>query len=373
MEFHSVLQSITAVAQAEIVASAASVDAERKFPAESLNRLAEAGAYGLVIPTSEGGAGGSLVALADACTNLGRACASTAMVVLMHSVAAAAITSGGRQKGLLSEMASGRALATLAFSERGTGAHFYSPELRAQRSNGSLRLSGVKSFVTSAGHADIYVLLAQAEQEGAADAYVVDASRPGLSFRGEWDGLGMAGNSSIAMELQDVELSDGDRIGDAGTGLDLVFTVVAPFFLVGLAAVNTGIAAAAAQAAIRHARDRRYPGGGSLAEIQSIQHLMADMDLEARKALLVVQEAARLGEAGDDGALVPIMEAKIAATEAAITVTRRALEVTGGRGYTRGLPIERHLRDAHAGSVMAPTNGVLRNWVGKAVAGLPVP
>ena len=67
------------------------------------------------------------------------------------------------------------------------------------------------------------------------------------------------------------------------------------------------------------------------------------------------------------------MEAKVAATEAAAAVTQKALEVTGGQGYTPALPIERHLRDARAGAVMAPTNAVLRNWIGKALAGLPVP
>ena len=104
-----------------------------------------------------------------------------------------------------------------------------------------------------------------------------------------------------------------------------------------------------------------------------MQHLIADMDLAVRQARLLVQEAARLGEAGDESALVAIMEAKVASTEAAVAVTQNALEATGGQGYTPALPIERFLRDARAGSVMAPTNAVLRNWIGKALAGLPVP
>ena len=107
--------------------------------------------------------------------------------------------------------------------------------------------------------------------------------------------------------------------------------------------------------------------------MQTIQHLIADMDLAVRQARLLVREAARLGEEGDETALVAIMEAKVAATEAAADVTQKALEVTGGQGYTPALPIERHLRDARAGAVMAPTNAVLRNWIGKALAGLPVP
>lgn len=375
MQLESVLKMIEATAESDVRPAAAEVDRDRAFPTNNLSALAEAGALGLLVPESAGGAGGSPGSLAQACRTLGEACASTAMTYLMHSVTAATIAGGGgnRADSALKDMAAGRALASLAFSERGTGAHFYAPELKALRDGKAVRVTGRKSFVTSGGHADVYLLLVQAEQEGAADAYLVDRTRAGISFSGDWDGLGMAGNSSVALELNDVELLDSDRIGEEGKGVDLVFTVVAPYFLIGLAAVNVGIASAAAIAATSHARDRHYPDGSTLAEVQFIQHLIADMDLECRKAWLLVEEAARLAEAGDEGALVPIMEAKIAATEAAVHVTQKALEATGGQGYSSALPIERHLRDARAGSVMAPTNAVLRNWVGKALAGLPVP
>ena len=110
-----------------------------------------------------------------------------------------------------------------------------------------------------------------------------------------------------------------------------------------------------------------------LPRVQFVQHELAAMDMRVRSTRLLVDEAARLGEASDPEALVAIMEAKVAATEAGVDVTQRALEVCGGQGYTPALPVERHLRDARAGTVMAPTNAVLKSWVGKALAGLPVP
>lgn len=362
-------------ASGAIAANAARIDSAREFPADNLRTLGTAGALGLVVPAEHGGAGGGLAALAEACEAIGGACASTGMVFLMHEVTAATIANGGgsRASELLPRLATGDAIGTLAFSERGTGAHFYSPELKAVRSDGSVTISGRKSFVTSGGHASVYLVLVQGEAEGTADAFLVDRDDPAVSFDGVWAGLGMAGNSSVAMELSGVGVSDEDRIGGAGAGTELVFGVVAPYFLVGLSAVNVGIAAAAAATATAHARDRRYPDGSSLAEVQYVQHLIADMDLAVRQARLLVQEAARLGEAGDESALVAIMEAKVASTEAAVAVTQNALEATGGQGYTPALPIERFLRDARAGSVMAPTNAVLRNWIGKALAGLPVP
>jgi isovaleryl-CoA dehydrogenase len=288
-------------------------------------------------------------------------------------VTAATLAAGGgaAAEETLPRMAAGECLGTLAFSERGTGAHFYAPELRAERRDGAVRISGRKSFVTSGGHAGVYLVLVAGEEEGSADAYLVPAG-DGVHADGEWLGLGLRGNSSVPVDF-DVELDDTARVGAAGAALGLVFDAVAPFFLVGLAGVNVGIAAAAASAATAHVRDRRYPDGSSVAEVQSIQHSLAEMDATVRQARLLVREAARLGEAGDASALVAIMEAKVVATDAAARVTQLALETTGGQGYTPALPVERHLRDARAGAVMAPTNAVLRSWIGKALAGLPVP
>ncbi len=358
-----------------VALEAGRVDRERSYPAENMKALAEVGGLGLVVPADLGGAGGALAALAEACEAVGEACASTGMVFLMHSVTAASIAAGGgpRTEEALRALAAGMKIGTLAFSERGTGAHFYSPELRAERANGGVRISGRKSFVTSAGQAGIYLVLVQGEVEGTADAFMVAGEASGLSAEGVWTGVGMAGNSSTVLALDGVEVGLDSRVGEPGGALGLVFEAVAPFFLVGLAAVSVGIASAAATAATAHARNRRYPDGSSLAEVQYIQHLLADMDISVRAARLLVREAARLGEAADPAALVAIMEAKVAATEAAISATQKALEATGGQGYTSALPIERHLRDARAGSVMAPTNAVLRSWIGKALAGLPVP
>jgi len=375
MEIGDVLDSTREAASSVVAAGAAAVDRERAYPAESLKALAAAGALGLVVPDEHGGSGGGLAALAEACEAIGAACASTGMVYVMHEVTAATVALGGGERvaELLPRLASGEVIGTLAFSERGTGAHFYNPELRAERTNGSVTITGRKSFVTSGGYADRYLVLLQGDADGTADAYLVDGADPGVSFDGAWTGLGMAGNSSVAMDLAGVRVTEADRVGAPGAATELVFGVVAPFFLVGLSAVNVGIASAAAAAATAHAANRRYPDGSSLAEVQFVQHLIADMDLATRQARLLVRDAAALGDAGDESALVSIMEAKVASTEAAVAVTQKALEATGGQGYTPSLPIERHLRDARAGSVMAPTNAVLRTWIGKALAGLPVP
>jgi len=370
----SLVDLVRDIARERIAPGAAAVDAERAFPRAAIDALAEQGALGLMVPEAAAGAGGGLCELVEACEAVGGACASSGMVFLMHCVTAATVAAGGgdRATGYLEQMAAGEVLGSLAFSERGTGAHFYAPELAAEPDeDGGVRIAGRKSFVTSGRHAQLYLVLVRSGGEGL-DCYAVQPS-DGIVFDGEWQGLGMAGNSSVAAEF-DAHVDDAARIGAAGAGGDLVFGAVAPVFLAGLAAVNVGIAAAAQQAAIDHAAGRTYPDGGSLAEIQSVQHALAELDMATRAARLVVRDAAVLADAGDAAALVALMEAKVVATEAAQQVTQGALEVCGGQGYARGiLPVERHLRDARAGAVMAPTNGVLRTWIGKALAGLPVP
>ena len=369
----SLVDLVRDVARERIAPGAVAVDAERAFPRAAIDALAEQGALGLMVPAAAGGAGGGLTELVAACEAVGEACASSGMVFLMHSVTAATVAAGGgeRANGYLEQMAAGEVLGSLAFSERGTGAHFYAPELAAERANGGVRIAGRKSFVTSGGEAQLYLVLVQSGDGEGLDCYAVTPA-DGITFDGTWDGLGMAGNSSVAAEF-DAQVGDAARIGDSGGGAGLVFGAVAPVFLAGLAAVNVGIAAAAQQAAIEHAAGRTYPGGDTLAEIQSVQHALAALDMATRAARLVVRDAAALADAGDAAALVALMEAKVVATESAQQVTQGALEVCGGQGYTRSLPLERHLRDARAGAVMAPTNGVLKTWIGKALAGLPVP
>ena len=351
------------------------IDRARRFPADNLKALAEIGVLGLLVPKDYSGRGGSLTDMALVCEQAGWGCASTAMCLLMHfcgcAVIAARATPEQGQRWLRSA-AAGEAIATLAFSERGTGAHFYQPEITAEWRNGSFYLSGRKSFVTSGGNAHLYPVLVNASGAPGLDVLVVTPDLPGVTFEGEWSGVGMAGNSSISMVLTNVAVPADNLIGKEGDGQDLVFNVVAPTFLIGLAAVNTGIAQAALDAAAEHARTRRYPTGQTLAEVQAIQMYLADMSIATQATRELVLEAARSADVADPTALPLVMQAKVAATETARIVTDRAMQVGGGQAYSRSSPLERHWRDARAGSVMAPTNEVLKEWLGKLLTGLPL-
>ncbi|MGH2707095.1 MAG: acyl-CoA dehydrogenase family protein [Actinomycetota bacterium] len=360
---------------AGLAEGAAKIDLERRFPAEHFKALSGAGLMGILIPPDLDGKGWDLRALAIVCEAVGNASASTGLCFLMHACGTAVIGAKAtpeQGQRWLRPAAAGEALATLAFSERATGAHFYAPEITAERRNGSFVLNGKKSFVTSGGHAFLYPVLVNASGEPGLDILMVTPDMDGVSFEGEWDGIGMAGNSSIGMVLDEVTLSPDHLIGKEGDGQELVFNVVAPTFLVGLAAVNVGIAQAALDAAVAHARSRRHLSGQALAEVPVIQGYLADMSLRTESARHLVQAAAAACDAAQPSALPLVMLAKVGATEASIEVTNLAMQVCGGQGYTRRLPVERYWRDARAGAVMAPTNEVLKEWVGKLLTGLPL-
>jgi isovaleryl-CoA dehydrogenase len=363
------------VAESVLRPNAAAVDRERRYPTDGMAALGEAGLLGLLIPEQDGGRGGGLGDLALVGETLAAACASTAMCFLMHSCGCALIAAKAtpdQRRRWLQAAARGGLHTTLAFSERLTGAHFYQPEITAVPRDGGFVLSGRKSFVTSGGQAQLYPVLVRASGAKGLDVLLVSGDSSGVRFEGVWEGSGMAGNSSIAMLLDDAFVPSTDLLGAEGDGMDLVFNVVAPTFLVGLAAVNTGIAQAALDAAAAHAKERTYEDGSSLAGIPAVQTYLGEMSVSVQAARQLVAEAARAADAGEATALPLVMQAKIGATEAAASVTDLAMQVGGGLAYSRQSPIERHWRDAHAGAVMAPTNDVLKIWLGKVLTGLPL-
>ncbi|MFY9586640.1 MAG: acyl-CoA dehydrogenase family protein, partial [Actinomycetota bacterium] len=196
-----------AAASAELRSRAVEIDRDRRYPAENLATLSKDGLAGLLVPEEHGGHGGTLSDLVAVTEALGWGCASTAMCYLMHACGTAVIAAKAtKEQGerWLRPAANGDAIATLAFSERGTGAHFYAPEITATSKNGSFILSGRKSFVTSGGHASLYPVLVNATDGDGLDVIVVTPEMRGVAFDGAWDGIGMAGNSSIAMLLTEV-------------------------------------------------------------------------------------------------------------------------------------------------------------------------
>ncbi|HEY0826788.1 MAG TPA: acyl-CoA dehydrogenase family protein [Bacilli bacterium] len=371
-----ILQSAAKVTREVIAPLAAEIDAQRRFPQEAFQKLGEAGLLGLLVSKEHGGLGGTLEDLTAVTELIAQACGSTAMCYLMHCCGTAVIASkatADQQERYLRPIAEGQKIGTLAFSETGTGAHFYMPEIKAKKEDNHYVLNGRKCFVTNGDKADFLVVLTNASTPGLGlDMFIVDRDAKGLTFEGTWEGIGLSGNNSIAMELNHAHIRADQLVGAEGDGLGLIFQVVAPTFILGVAGVNNGLAKGAYTAALEHAKTRKHADGRALAEIQAIQFYLSEMYGLVEASSLFTRSAAAGAVQGQEGAILNVMQSKILASESVNKVTNLAMQVCGGQGYLRSMPVERYLRDARAGSVMGPTTEVLKEWVGKSVAGLPL-
>jgi alkylation response protein AidB-like acyl-CoA dehydrogenase len=365
----------------ELLASNADdVDRGRRFPRQNIQELGRSGLLGLVVPLEYGGTGAGILEMAQVLERMAQACPSTAMVMLMHYCGTAVVAAKGSatlKHSLLPAIARGEHLTTLAFSEAGSGGHFYMPVSQVRRNGHGLRLTARKTFVTSAGEADSYVV--SSRKAGASgptdlDLYLVAKGTKGFEVEKPFEGLGLAGNASAPMKLEEVGLEEEKRLGNEGSGFQTMMEVVLPHFQVGVAAVSLGIATAAFQAASAHVVARKYEhaGGSTLAAIPRVQFLAAEMALELRSARAYLGETIRRIAAGDPEAMLDVLGVKARAAEAALAVASRAMTLGGGAAFGRRGGLERMFRDAQAASVMAPTTDVLKEFLGKACLGVPL-
>lgn len=357
--------------------NAAAIDLGRTFPISNLEALGRGGLLGAWIPPEAGGGGVSHAGFVRIMEAVGSACSSTGMCFLMHSTAAAILgkaATGEQVDRFLRPIAAGRMLVTLAQSERANGSNFFVPGIRAEARGDEYVLDGVKSFVTNGGHAHGYLVLTQASNDPAQmTMFLVEKDRPGVSFQGEWDGMGMAGNSSITMKLEGVRVPRANMIGADGGGRDLLFGINASVFILGHAGLFVGIAQRALDVAVEHARTRTHPdAGGSIGNHEILRYYLAETYLAIQGARRQAYQSAAEQDTQADNALIGLMASKVLANDVAIRATNNALQVCGGLGYRRGMPIERLYRDARAGAVMGPTSELLRDWIGKTLLGMPL-
>ncbi len=350
------------------------------WPEEAVRALQAAGLGGLTAPRSQGGAGLGLAGIAAVCEALGRVCASTALCFGMHCVASAVLAAKPterQRKEFLDAIVAGEHLTTLAVSEPGTGAQFWLPQTRMTQVEGGLRLDGEKSFVTNGTHADSYVVSTVAAEPGAPagqfSCVLVPGDAAGLTWGGAWTGIGMRGNSSRSLRLDDVQLGTDHLLGAVGDQIWFVFEVVAPFFLMAMAGTYLGVAQAALDEATAHLTRRTHAHTGRTLAVQPLlQHRIGELWAQVERTRRLVHWAAAEADAGGPAALPGLTSAKAEVAQCAVSVTNEAMTLVGGMGYRDRSPLERLLRDARAADVMSPTTDILRTWTGRAVLGLPL-
>ncbi|MBG6212932.1 MAG: acyl-CoA/acyl-ACP dehydrogenase [Cryobacterium sp.] len=366
-----VVAEVTAVAAAH----ADQVDTDGAYPVDAVEALRTSGLLGLVISEDSGGMGAGPAEFIEVVGSIAAACGSTAMIYLMHVAAAVTVASAPpvAMPDLLSRMASGEVLGTLAFSEKGSRSHFWAPVSESVADGDDLRFTAYKSWVTSAAHADVYVMSSRsAVDPKTVDLYAIPAGTPGLEVAGPWIALGLRGNEASPMSVA-VTIPSGYRIGEAGSGFGTMMATVLPWFNLGNSAVSLGLSRAAVDAATTHVTGARLEHlDQALSALPTIRAQVAKMSIAlAAQGAYLAQAAARVASPAADTGLF-VLGVKASTNDAALTITESAMRVCGGAAFSKHLPIERAFRDARAGSVMAPTADVLYDFYGKALTGLPL-
>ena len=376
---HGVVETAEKLTREVLERWADEVDREGRWPLEAIAALGEAGLFGLTVPEEYGGLGAPPRVVSAVLRTLAEGCASTAMIFMMHvcaqQVIAQAETFPLREE-VLRAMARGEHLSTLAFSEKGSRSHFWAPISQAAAEGSIHRLSAEKSWVTSAGQADSYVVSTRSTagtEMTASTLYYVPAGAPGLSVSGIWSGMGLRGNASAPMRLERVTVPAAHRLSGEGEGFGAMLNVVLPWFQLCSASVSVGIAAAATGATRRHLLASKLEHlDQPLASLMNLRARLAQMQIAVDTQRVFVEHVATRMESPGPDTMLAVLESKAGAAEAALQVTDLAMRTCGGAAFSRHLGVERNFRDARAGWVMAPTTDVLHDFIGKALLEMPL-
>lgn len=355
-------------------------DRENTFPFDSFRDLHESGYLALTVPQEFGGCGANALEVALAQERLARGDGAVALAATMHlghiGILAQTRTWPPAQfERLCREVVTEGALINAAASEPDLGSPSRGglPTTTATRTPTGWRLNGRKSWTSLAPALRYFTVMAAAHEEGQPPRranFLVPAGTPGLQIEETWDNLSMRATASHDIVLTDVELPVEAFLSEGGAGIPSDPRI---WGIVG-GAVYTGIATAARDFAVNYARERR-PNGlpGPIAELQTIQHRIAEIEillLQSRTVLYGAAEAWLAHPEQHDSLAWQLAAAKHLATNNAIKVTDLALRVVGSAGLSRALPLERYFRDVRAGLGHPPMDDAALTTIGRAALGL---
>jgi alkylation response protein AidB-like acyl-CoA dehydrogenase len=370
------------------------VESDKKllFPRKNFEALAKLGLLGLIVPKELGGMGENHVCAAMVVETIARyGCPSTAMCYTMHigAVAAACLRYHDNEtlKGILSRLDKDVFIGTLSYSDPETGSHFWYPiSSGAEKVEGGWKVRKKASWTTSGGFADWYIIQTTSPDFGGNYADLSCWLIMGDEVKAEpskWDGLGLRGNQSGTLEVDNVVIPADRLVGPKGDGANSNDECVDPFFLLCSSSCWNGISLGLIDIAKRHTTMKKHADVGMrVADYPTIQDYVGEAisDTNASRAM-VFQMAHAMDTATNncdwslhrDLAKLPraqylhwMWQVKFNAAKNVAHVADKMLHACGGTGYKPGLGIERYLRDGKAGWVMGPTNEVLRQFIGKA-------
>lgn len=375
-------EKIKPIIKSVIEPNAELVDKEGKFPRENLVALAREGWNAVTIPEKWGGLDLGYLGFSIAAEEIGKVDASTALVYAMHVGAAQVIVLYGnddQKERWLLPIREG-SIGTFSTSEKATRGHVWFSLSQAERDGKDYIINAEKSFTTSGGQADFYILqIRTPEKDDPSELsyFIVDGHDKGITAK-PWKALGVRGNHSGPISYHNVKVSHRDLVGYEGLGKDIMDEGINPIYLLGLASAWLGVAQGALAAAVDHVTKTENIGfNDSLADHQVIRQKLAEVKIQITALKSWQLDLARhydelLAEGKPLSLLATeVVEFKVHASETADFAARIAMDVSGGYGYQEGI-FERLYRDARAGIPMAPSNNIGRDQVGKILVGIPL-
>ncbi len=349
-------------------------DRDADIPREVVAKLAELGFLGLFVPTEYGGSGLGDQGAAVVIEEIARHCGATALMLDAHNALCCAhllIGANQEQKAkYLPDLASGKHLGAWALSEPGCGSDAAALTTTAVLEGDSWVLNGAKQWITNGHYAGLYVVMAKTTPEGGSkgiSAFIVERGTDGVSIGAREDKMGMRASDTVGLTFDNVRVPKENLCGELNGGFIDAMKVLDRGRIT-IAAMSVGLARGAFEEALSYAK-QRTAFGKPIFKQQSIQFMLADMATEIDAARLLTRKAAVLSDTGKSFNLEASM-AKLFASEMATRGCLNAIQIQGGMGYTKEMPVERYMRDAKLCEIGEGTSQIQRIVIARHLLGL---
>ncbi|MBO7586742.1 MAG: acyl-CoA dehydrogenase [Bacteroidales bacterium] len=358
------LQMIREFAENEIKPLAAEVDEQERFPMESVEKMAKIGIMGIPIPVEYGGQGGTNQMYIMAVEELSRVCATTGVIVSAHtSLCMNPILEFGteeQKQKYLPKLASGEWIGAFGLTEPNAGTDAAMQQTTAVLDGEEWVLNGSKIFITNAGYAHVYVIMAMTDKSlgtKGISAFIVEKDTPGFSIGKKEKKLGIRGSATCELIFENCRIPKANLLGELGKGFKIAMMTL-DGGRIGIASQALGIAQGAMDVTVKYTKERKQ-FGKAISAFQNTQFQMANLETRVQAARLLVRQAAYKKDMHLPYSVDAAM-AKLFAAETAMEVTTKCLQFHGGYGYTREYEIERMMRDAKITEIYEGTSEVQR-------------
>jgi butyryl-CoA dehydrogenase len=359
------------IAIEKILPVRARLDETEEFPWEIMKDLAQSDLFGIYVPEEYGGIGQGCFETCLALEQLAYGCIGVTTTFAASALGGYPIVMFGseeQKKRYLPDIASGSRLAAFALTEANAGSDAAGIQTSAVEDGDYWVLNGTKQWITSAGEAEIYTVIAMTDRHKGprgATAFLVEKGDPGFSFGKKEKKMGLRASSTREMVFTDCRIPKDRILGKRGQGFIIALKTL-DFARPGIGAIGVGLSQAALDEAVRYAK-QRVQFGQYIISFQAIQHMLADMATQIEAARALVYAVAKTIDAdARDIAKISAM-AKLFATDVAMRVTTDAVQILGGYGYMKDYPVEKMMRDAKVLQIYEGTNQIQRNVIGQSL------